>query len=90
MKSARKENKFLFLTSLFQNLANEENCQRAESVMNLIKKETEIKSNKREDKKNENKKNDQNNDNNHDKKNKCTKCDRVNHSNKKCLTINSE
>jgi hypothetical protein len=91
MKSIRKENKFSFLTSLFQNLANEENRQRAESVINFIKKEAEInrnnqsKSNKRENKKNENKKNDDSND---DKK--CIRCDRVSHSKKKCSTINFE
>jgi hypothetical protein len=42
MKSVRKENKFSFLTSLFQNLADEENRQRAEKVINFIKKEVEI------------------------------------------------
>jgi hypothetical protein len=65
MKSARKENKFSFLTSLFRNLANEENRQRVENVINFIKKEAEInrnnqKNNKRRDKKNEDKKNDSN------------------------------
>ncbi len=96
MKSARKENKFSFLTSLFQNLANEENRQRAESVINFIKKEAEInrnnqseKDNKRRNKKNENKKNDQN-DSNDDNDKKCTRCDRVNHSKNECSTINSE
>jgi hypothetical protein len=93
MKSARKENKFSFLTSLFQNLANEENHQCAENVINFIKKETEInrnyqsENNKRRDKKDENKKNDSHGSND-DKK--CTKCDRVSHSKKKCSTINSE
>jgi hypothetical protein len=42
MKSARKEKKFSFLTNLFQNLADEENRQRAENVINFIKKEVEI------------------------------------------------
>jgi hypothetical protein len=56
MKSVRKENKFLFLTNLFQNLANEENRQRAEKMINFIKKIAEIKennqrSNKQRDKK---------------------------------------
>jgi hypothetical protein len=98
MKSVRKENKFSFLTNLFQNLANEENRQRAESVINFIKKEAEInrnnqKDNKRENKKNENKKNDNDdnndeNDSNDDKK--CIRCDRVNHSKNECSTINSE
>jgi hypothetical protein len=93
MKSARKENKFSFLTSLFQNLANEENRQRTENVINLTRqKEAEInrnnqseRDNKRRNKKNENKKNDDSND---DKK--CIRCDRVSHSKKKCSTINSE
>jgi hypothetical protein len=96
MKSARKENKFSFLTSLFQNLADEENRQRAESVINFIKREAEInrnnqRSNKRENKKNENKKNDDSNDENdsNDDK-KCTKCDRVSHSKDECSAINSE
>ncbi len=78
MKSARKENKFSSFTSLFQNLGNEENRQRAESVVNFIKKEAEInrnnqRDNKRRNKKNENKKNDSN------ENKKCIKCDRVNH-----------
>jgi hypothetical protein len=85
MKSVRKENKFSFLISLFQNLADEENRQRAESVVNLMKqKEAEIKSNKRGNKKNENKKNDSN------ENKKCTKCDRDTHSKNKCSTINSK
>jgi hypothetical protein len=92
MKSARKKNKFSFLTSLFQNLANEENRQRAERVVNFIKKGAKInrnnqRDNKRRDKKNENKKNDEN-DSNDDKK--CTRCDRVSHSKDECPTINSE
>ncbi len=89
MKSARKENKFSFLTSLFQNLANEENRQRAENVINFIKKEAEInrnnqRNNKRKDKKNENKKNDSN------ENKKCMKCDRETHSKNEYSTINSE
>jgi hypothetical protein len=91
MKSARKENKFSFLISLFQNLANEENRQRAENVINFIKKKAEInrnnqskEDNQRENKKNENKKNDSN------ENKKCIKCDRVNHSKNECSTINSE
>ncbi len=89
MKFARKENKFSFLTSLFQNLANEENRQRVERVINFIKKEAEIKennqkSNKRRNKKNENKKNDSN------ENKKCIKCDRDTHSKNECSTINSK
>jgi hypothetical protein len=89
MKSARKENKFSFLISLFQNLANEENRQRAENVINFIKKEAEInrnnqRNNKRKDKKNENKKNDSN------ENKKCMKCDRETHSKNEYSTINSE
>jgi hypothetical protein len=90
MKSARKENKFSSLTSLFQNLADEENRQRAESVINFIKKEAEInrnnqsERNKRKDKNNEDKKNDSNEDK------KCTKCDRGTHSKNECSAINSE
>jgi acetyl-CoA carboxylase beta subunit len=91
MKFARKEDKFLILISLFQNLVDEENRERAESVINFIKKEAEInrnnqseKGNKREDKKNENKKNDSN------ENKKCTRCDRVSHSKNECSTINSE
>jgi hypothetical protein len=37
MKSVRKKNKFSSLINLFQNLAHEENRQRAESVINLRK-----------------------------------------------------
>ncbi len=86
MKSVRKENKFSFLISLFHNLADEENHQRAENVINLTRqKEAEINRNKKRDKKNEDKKNDSN-----DKKNKCTRCDRVSHSKNECSTINSE
>jgi hypothetical protein len=93
MKSARKENKFLSLISLFQNLVDEKNRQRAESVINLIKRD-EIKrsnqrDNKRENKKNEDKKNDQN-DSNDDNDKKCTRCDRVSHSKNECSAINSE
>jgi hypothetical protein len=88
MKFVRKENKFLFLISLFQNLVDEENRQRAEDVINLIKRD-EIKrnnqrNNKRRDKKNEDKKNDSN------KNKKCIKCDRVSHSKNECSAINSE
>jgi hypothetical protein len=91
MKFARKEDKFFTLISLFQNLVDEKNRQRAESVINLIKR-SEIKRNnhkniKRKNKKNENKKNDEN-DSNDDKK--CIRCDRVNHSKNECSTINSE
>jgi hypothetical protein len=91
MKSARKENKFLSLISLFQNLADEKNRQRAEKMINFIKKEAEInrnnqseKDNKRKNKKNEDKKNDSN------ENKKCTKCDRVNYSKNECSTINSK
>jgi hypothetical protein len=92
MKSARKKDKFFTLINLFQNLVDEKNRQRAESVINFIKKEAEInrnnqKDNKRKNKKNENKKNDEN-DSNDDKK--CTRCDRVIHSKNECSTINSE
>jgi hypothetical protein len=92
MKFARKEDKFLTLISLFQNLVDEENRQRAENVINLIKRD-EIKrnnqserDNKRKNKKNEDKKNDSNDEN--DKK--CIRCDRVSHSKNECSTINSE
>jgi hypothetical protein len=81
MKSARKEDKFLFLINLFQNLVDEKNRQRAENVINLIKqKEAEInrnnqsESNKRENKKNENKKNDKNNSNNEKKTHQMRSC----------------
>jgi hypothetical protein len=91
MKSVRKENKFSFLTSLFQNLANEENRQRAESVVNFIKKGAEINrnnqsrgDNKRGDKKNEDKKDDSN------ENKKCTRCGRASHSKDECSAINSE
>ncbi len=93
MKSIRKENKFSFLINLFQNLANEENRQRAEKMINFIKKEAEIKSNKQENKKNENKKNDNddNNDENHSNDDKkCIRCDRVSHSKNECSTFNSK
>ncbi len=97
MKSARKENKFFFLISLFQNLADEKNRQRAESVMNLIKrdeiKKNNQKNNKRRTKKNEDKKNDNDDNNDENGSNddkKCTKCDRVSHSKNECSTINSE
>jgi hypothetical protein len=89
MESARKEDKFPFLTSLFQNLADEENRQRAESVINFIKKEAGInrnnqKDNKRGDKKNGDKKNDSN------ENKKCTRCGRASHSKDECPAINSE
>jgi mannitol-specific phosphotransferase system IIBC component len=98
MKSARKENKFSILISLFQNLADEKNRQLAESVINLIKqKEAKInrnnqskKDNKRKNKKNKNKKNDSNNENDSNDDKKYIKCDRVNHSKNECSTINSE
>ncbi len=91
MKFARKENKFFILISLFQNLVDEKNRQRAESVINLTKRD-EIKknnqrNNKRKNKKNENKKNDEN-DSNDDKK--CIRCDRVSHSKNECSIIKSE
>jgi hypothetical protein len=97
MKSARKEDKFFILISLFQNLADEKNRQRTERVINLIKrdeiKKNNQKDNKRENNKNEDKKNDNDdnndeNDSNDDKK--CTRCDRANHSKNECPTINSE
>jgi hypothetical protein len=60
MESARKEDKFPSLTSLFQNLADEENRQRAEGVVNLTKrggtKGNNQGGNKRGDKKNGDKK----------------------------------
>jgi hypothetical protein len=90
MKSARKEDKFFILISLFQNLANEENRQRTENVINLInQKKAEInrnnqRDNKQESKKNKNKKNDS-----YENK-KCIKCDRVTHSKNECSTINSK
>jgi hypothetical protein len=93
MKFARKEDKFLILISLFQNLVDEKNRQRAENVINFIKKEAEInrnnqsEDNKRENKKNDDKKNDEN-DLNDDKK--CIRCDRVSHSKNECSAINSE
>ncbi len=37
MKSARKENKFSNLIELFQNLADEENRQKAETTVNLTR-----------------------------------------------------
>jgi predicted alpha/beta superfamily hydrolase len=91
MKSARKKDKFLILISLFQNLVDEKNRQRAESVINLTKKEAEInqnnqskEDNKRKNKKNENKKNDSN------ENKKCFRCDRETHSKNECSAINSE
>jgi alpha-ketoglutarate-dependent taurine dioxygenase len=90
MKSARKKNKFSNLIELFQNLTDEENRQRAESVINLIRKGAENES-KRENKKNENKKNESNEENeSNDKKNKCFRCDRSPHSKEKCSIVNSE
>jgi hypothetical protein len=91
IKSVRKENKFSFLTNLFQNLANEENRQQTENVINFIKKKAEInrnnqskRDNKRRDKKNENKKNSSN------RNKKCIKCNRVNYLKNECSTINSK
>ncbi len=94
MKFARKENKFFFLISLFQNLVDEKNRQRAENVINLIKRD-EIKrnnqrNNKRKNKKNEDKKNDSNDENDSNDDKKCTRCDSVSHSKDECSTINSE
>ncbi len=90
MKSACKEDKFLILISLFQNLVDEKNRQRAENVINLIKRD-EIKKNNqsREDNKRKNKKNeDKKNDSNENKK--CIRCDRDTHSKNECSAINSE
>jgi hypothetical protein len=96
MKFVRKEDKFFILISLFQNLVDEKTRQRAESVINFIKKEAEInrnnqseRDNKREDKKNEDKKNVQNGSNDDNDK-KCFRCDRDIHSKDECPTINSE
>jgi hypothetical protein len=98
MKSVRKEDKFLILISLFQNLVDEKNRQRAQNVINFIKNEAEInrnnqRDNKQRNQKNENKKNDNDdnndeNDSNDDKK--CIKCNRVSHSKNECSAINSK
>jgi hypothetical protein len=90
MKSARKENKFSNLTELFQNLIDEKNRQRAESVVSVIRKEAGNESKREnnkgeEDKDDSNEKNEQNN-----KKNKCSRCDRSPHSKEKCPIINFE
>ncbi len=67
MKSARKENKFSNLIELFQNLADEENRQKAESAtINLARKKGAGNESKREDNKGEE---------NKKKKNKCFRCD---------------
>ncbi len=82
MKSARKEDKFSNLIDLFQNLIDEENRQRTELSVNLIRQkeaENEANESKRENKKNEK-----------DKKNKCFRCSRSSHAKEKCSTINSE
>ncbi len=92
MKPTRKENKFLNLIELFQNLIDEENRQRAESSVNLIIKKAESETNKskpRNNKDEENKKDDSNEKNeSNDKKNKCLICDRSSHSKEKCSIVN--
>ncbi len=94
MKSARKENEFSNLTELFQNLTDEENRQRAESSVNLIRKEAEneINESKRRDNKDEEDKKDDSNKKNesNDKKNKCFRRDRSPHSKEKCSVVNCE
>jgi hypothetical protein len=89
MKSTRKENKFLKLIDLFQNLIDEENRQRAESAtINLARQRAENKSKRENSKDEEDKKNDSNEEN--DKKNKCSRYDRSSHSKEKCSIVNSE
>jgi hypothetical protein len=98
MKSVRKENKFLILISLFQNLADKKNRQRTEDVVNLARqKEAGInrnnqseEGNKRKDKKNEDKKNGSNDENGFNDDKKCIRCDRASHSKDECSAINSE
>ncbi len=82
MKSARKEDNFSNLSSLFQNLVDEKNRQRVESMINVTKKKAENKP-KRENKKNE--LHDEN-----DKKNKCFRYDQSSHSKEKCSIVNFE
>jgi uncharacterized protein YdaU (DUF1376 family) len=90
MKSARKEDKFLILINFFQNLVDEKNRQRAESVINLIKqKEAEINRNNQRDNKRRNKKNEDKKNNLNENK-KCFRCDREIHSKNECSTINFE
>jgi hypothetical protein len=78
MKSARKENKFPNLTELFQNLADEENRQKAETTINLARQRAGN-GLKREDKKGGG-----------NKKNKCFRCGRSPHAKEECPAVNSE
>jgi hypothetical protein len=84
MKSARKKNKFSSLSELFQNLIDEKNRQRVESMINVIRKKAENES-KRKNNKDEEDKKDEN-----DKKNKCSRCDRSSHLKEKCSIVNFE
>ncbi len=74
MKSARKKDKFSNLDELFQNLVDEENRQRAESMVNVIRKGAENESKRGNNKGEENK--DESNEGNESngKKNKCSRC----------------
>ncbi len=92
IKSARKKDKFSNLSDLFQNPIDEKNRQRAESSVNLIRKETETNESTRENNKDkENKKDASNKENDsNDKKNKCSRCDRLSHSKEKCSIVNFE
>jgi hypothetical protein len=88
MESARKEDKFPDLTDLFQNLADEENRQKAESAtINLARQKGA--GNDTNEPKRKNKK-DGPNEGNDSKKDKCSRCDRSPHPKEECPAVNSE
>ncbi len=90
MKSARKENKFSNLIDLFQNLADEENRQKAESATINLTRQKEAKNDTNESKR-ENKKNESNEKNElNDKKNKCFRCDRSPYPKEEYSVVNFE
>ncbi len=89
MESARKEDKFPNLIELFQNLADEENRQKAETTVNFARQKgagNGTNEPKRGDKK------DGSNEGNgsNGKKDKCFRCDRSPHPKEECPAVNSE
>jgi hypothetical protein len=94
MESARKEDKFSDLTEVFQNLVDEENRQRAESSVNLVRKGAGNGTNgpKRGDNKGGGDKKDGSNEGNgsNGKKDKCSRCGRSPHPKEECSAVNSE
>jgi hypothetical protein len=84
LKSARKKDKFSNLGELFQNLTDEENRQRAESVVNVTRKGAENEPKRGDNKDEEDKKNE------NGKKDKCSRCGRSPDSKEECPAVNFE